>query len=48
MSFDVQKTTFIEIGASTCKDFSLQQGNIGPCNEFARKWVSQGNGKEKY
>ena len=23
--------------ASTCKDFSLQQGNIGPCKEFTRK-----------
>jgi hypothetical protein len=24
--------------ASTYKDFSLQQGNIGPCKEFTRKW----------
>jgi hypothetical protein len=23
--------------ASTYKDFSLQQGNIGPCKEFTRK-----------
>jgi hypothetical protein len=32
--------------ASTYKDFSLQQGNIGPCKEFTRKRNLQGNGKE--
>jgi hypothetical protein len=37
----------LEGSASTCKDFSLQQGNIGPCKEFTRKSNAQGNGKEK-
>jgi hypothetical protein len=26
-----------QLNASTYKDFSLQQGNIGPCKEFTRK-----------
>ena len=33
----------LSILSNTCKDVSLQQGNIGPCKEFTRKGNAQGN-----